>query len=91
MPNLGTDTIEDSTPVEQWLQVRKDAGLRIDPKTAEVTWSYCQTMDPYGIATDLPEELRQVGRAYFARSPGSDIWVWFGDLPSEVRDRLWTM
>jgi hypothetical protein len=38
---------------------------------------------------DNPEECQQVGREYFARSPGSDIWVWFGDLPEATRTALW--
>jgi hypothetical protein len=75
--------------VEQWLEIRKEAGPELDPETAEVTWSYAQTLDPYGVDPDLPEELHQVGRAYFTRSPGSDIWVWFGDLPDETRETLW--
>lgn len=84
-------TTEGNHSVERWLQIRKDAGLKIDAETAEVTWTYAQTLDPYGVDPDLPEELRQVGRAYFARSPGSEIWVWFGDLSDEVGDRLWEM
>jgi hypothetical protein len=64
-------------------------GLKIDPDTAEVTWHYAQTFDPYGVDPDLPEELQQIGREYFARSPGSDVWVHFGDLPDEVREALW--
>ncbi len=75
--------------VEQWLAMRKEAGSKLDPETAEVMWKYGQTLDPYGVCPDLPGELQQVGREYFARSPGSDIWVWFGDLPDEVRERLW--
>jgi hypothetical protein len=74
---------------EQWLAIRKQAGLQIDPETAEVDWIFAQTLDPYGVDPDLPEEYQQVGREYFARSPGSDIWVWFGDLPEMVRDALW--
>lgn len=35
------------------------------------------------------EEFHQVGREYFARAPRSDIWVEFGDLPDETRERLW--
>ena len=73
--------------VKQWLAIRKEAGLKIDPETAEVDWIYAETLDPYGIDPD--EELQQVGREYFARSPGSDIWVHFGDLPAETRDALW--
>lgn len=77
------------TAVEQWLAIRKKAGLKIDPETAEVEWIYAQTLDPYGVYPELPEECRQVGREYFARSPGSDIWVLFGDLPDVTRIALW--
>lgn len=76
---------------EQWLQIRKDEAMRIDPETAEVDWSYGETFDPYGIGLELSDEERQVGREYFARNRGSDIWVWFGDLPKKTRDMLWDM
>ena len=72
-----------------WLASRKEAGFKIDPETAEVEWTYAQTLDPYGVDPELPEEYWQVGREYFARSPGSDVWVWFGDLPAATRDALW--
>ena len=72
-----------------WLAIRKEAGLKIDPETAEVEWTYAQTLDPYGVYHDLPEEYWQVGREYFVRSPGSDVWVWFGDLPDAIRSALW--
>jgi hypothetical protein len=72
-----------------WLAIRKEAALRIDPETAEVEWTYAQTLDPYGVDPGLPEELQQVGREYFARFRGSDVWVWFGDLPEKIRDALW--
>jgi hypothetical protein len=75
--------------VEQWLASRKEAGLKIEPETAEVCWEYAQVADPYGVRSDLPEECQQVGRAYFARSPGSDIWVHFHDLPDDTRNALW--
>jgi hypothetical protein len=42
-----------------------------------------------GVDPDLPEEYQQTGRVYFARSPGSDVWVWFGDLPEGTRTALW--
>ena len=48
------------------------ATLKIDPETAEVTWIFAETLEPYGINPDLPEECRQIGREYFARDPGSD-------------------
>ena len=79
----------DQMTVEQWLSTRKEAGLKIDPETAEVDWNYAQTLDPYGVDPDLPEEYQQVGREYFARSPGSDVWVLFADLPEATRDALW--
>src|SRR5271156_1364948 len=69
--------------------IRTESGKNIDPETAEVEWTYAQTMDPYGIDPDLPEEYWQVGREYFARSPGSEIWVWFGDLPEATSSALW--
>jgi hypothetical protein len=72
-----------------WLAIRKEAGLKIDPETAEVFWRYGQTLDPYGVYPDLPEECRQIGREYFARAPGSDVWVNFCDLPEATRDALW--
>ena len=74
--------------LKEYLSIRKEAGRHIDPATAEVFWTYAQTLDPYGINPDLPEECQQIGREYFARSPGSEIWVWFGDLPGAVADRL---
>jgi hypothetical protein len=47
------------------------------------------TVGAYGVYGELPEELQQVGREHFARSPGTDIWVQFGDLPETTRDALW--
>ena len=70
--------------VEQWLAIRKEAGLKINPKTAEVEWRYAQTLDPYGVYPDLPEECQQTGIP--RPIPGSDIWVHFHDLPEESRD-----
>jgi hypothetical protein len=81
--------IYEKLTVEEWLAIRKEEGLKIDAGTAEVTWHYAQTFDPYGVDPDLPEELKQIGREYFARSSGGDIWLHFGDLPDEVREALW--
>jgi hypothetical protein len=62
----------------------------IDPETAKVVdWWYAQVLDPYGIDPDLPEDCECVGRDYFVQSLPRDIWVWFGDLPSELSDKLW--
>jgi hypothetical protein len=51
-------------------------------------WSYEWTLDPYGVHPELPEEYRQVGREYFARAPGSKIWVLFDDLPEATMRAL---
>jgi len=80
---------EDDTPAmiearREFRAIRKEAGLNIDPETAEVDWIWAQTLDPYGLGPKLPPECDQVGREYFARSPGSDIWVSFDDLPDET-------
>jgi hypothetical protein len=64
-----------SLPVEEWLALRQQAALAINPETAEVAWVYGLTLDCYGVHPDLPEELQQVGREYFARLPGSDMGV----------------
>jgi len=74
--------------VEKWLAIRKEAGRKIDPETAEVDWTYGVVGDPYGIHPE-PEECYNVGREYFARSPGSDVWVSFGDLPTATQEALW--
>ncbi len=84
-----TNTINNTDTDEQWRAIRKEAGRKIDPETADVEWFYAQTLDPYGIHPDLPEEYQQVGREYFARSPASDIWVHFSDLPDTIADALW--
>ena len=65
--------------VEQWLAIRREAALQIDPETAEVMWKHANIADPYGIYPDCPEEC--IGRVYFARPSGSDVWVCFADLP----------
>ena len=78
--------IDDMT-VEQWLAIRKEAARQIDPETAEVRWRYVRIRDPYGV-DPLPEDDK-IGRGYFARSPGSDVWVSFYDLPDATAEALW--
>ncbi len=60
MVDTNTEKTGDKLTVEQWLQIRKEEGQKIDPETAEVTWSYGYTLDPYGVDPDLPEECRQI-------------------------------
>ena len=87
-PHWGLKTKAERRKVKQWLAKRKRAGLKIDAETADVDWSYEWVFDPYRVYPEMPEEYRQSGREYFARAPGSKIWVWFGDLPGATRRAL---
>jgi hypothetical protein len=85
MSVLGALKFTGGTPMEvgmerlqrtmQWLAIHKEAGLKLDPETAEVEWCYAQTLDPFGVDPDLPEQCQQVGRECFTRSPASDVWA----------------
>jgi class 3 adenylate cyclase/tRNA A37 threonylcarbamoyladenosine biosynthesis protein TsaE len=46
------------TELEKWLANRKAEAIKIDPDTAEVDWEYGQTLDPYGVCPDLPDEYQ---------------------------------
>jgi hypothetical protein len=52
--------------IEEWLAIRKEAGLKIDPETAEVCWRYAQVLDPYGVFPELAKEYDCVGVSYAA-------------------------
>jgi hypothetical protein len=74
--------------VQVWLAPRKEAGRAIDPENVDFNWGWEEVLDPYGV-DPVPPEYSCVGRTYFVRTPGSDIWVEFGDLPDPVRARIW--
>ncbi len=76
-------------PIEQWLATRSEEAHRIDPEIAEVDWEWGQILDPYCVTPNLRPEHCCVGRNYFARNPGSDIWVSFHDLSKETCHRLY--
>jgi len=80
------DTRTVSIRAEIWHALLEIAGRQIDPKNAEVCCRCRQVVDPYGVYPDLPPECDWVGRLYFARNPGSGVWVEFGDLPDAT---LW--
>jgi hypothetical protein len=61
------------------IAILEEAALHIDPASAEVEWIYAEL---------IIDSHREVRREYFARSPGSDIWVWFGDLPAATQKSL---
>jgi hypothetical protein len=74
---------------EVFLSRKREAGRKIDPETAEIEWFHGQSLDPYHLGIEIPDEMWQIERHYFARAPGSDEWVDFGDLPDETREALW--
>jgi excisionase family DNA binding protein len=84
----GHQTATVTLPLDAWADWRKAVGFLIDPQTAEVDWGYGQTLDPYNVL-DLPDECKQVGHEYFARAPGTKVWVSFRDLPEKTREALW--
>ena len=84
MTQTPNETTHDQVSAEEWLAIRKEAGLTIDPRTAEVMWTYANTIDPYGVHTDLSDEEKQIGRVCFARAPGSEIWVHYSDIPAKT-------
>jgi hypothetical protein len=70
----------------------REAARRIDPYTARMIWWYAQTLDPYGIEPDLPEEYQQVGREYFLEDPEGKWAVLVQDvrkLHPEISDGEW--
>jgi len=74
---------------EEWLAIRKKAGRKINPETADIKWEYGNALDPYGIRPEFWGPYHQFQWNYFARSPRSDIWVFFYDLPTATRHALW--
>ena len=48
-------TAQIGTPeVKERLRIRREAGQKIDPQTADVFWCYAQIADPYGVCPELP-------------------------------------
>jgi hypothetical protein len=81
---------ERAAEVEQFLVEREVAGAALDPATAEVASSYGRILDPYGVYGDvLPTEAQCAGWTYFARAPGSDLWISLYDLPDATAKALW--
>jgi hypothetical protein len=68
--------------------LRRAVGRHIDPETAEVDWTMSYIVDPYDDDLNLPEELQCTGRAYFARCPGTNVWICFDHLPDGTVDKL---
>jgi hypothetical protein len=86
-----TMTEEECKAYLKWLEDRTKAARRINPKTAEVTWIYSGRHYPSTVTPSVRDGCYQVGREYYARSPGSEEWVRFGFLPQKTLDALWAM
>jgi len=78
----------DGIPVKEWLEMRTEAALKIDPETALILRSHVCPSSPYGTYSKIPEHCEEIFDDYYARSPGSDVWVYAGDLPKEVARAL---
>jgi hypothetical protein len=74
----------DGIPVKEWLASRKEAVLKIDPATALVSRAYVNPANPYGVYSEIPNYVKEVTDDYYARAPGSKIWVYRGDLPKRT-------
>ena len=83
--NRVTITDEERT---DFIIVQKEEGSKIDPATAEVKHLWGNFFDPYGIGEDR-EHGYSAMKLSWARSPGSNVWVEFHDLPEETRAALW--
>lgn len=70
---------------EEALEEIRAAASEIDPHRAEIMWAYADVMDPYGI---LGCAYGCIGRVFYVRNPGSDIWVAEYDLPETVRSEF---
>jgi hypothetical protein len=74
--------------IEEFLAARREEARLIDPATAETTWWWWgKILDPYGVFELSPEE-DVIGRLYFARRSGGDVWVESRDLPEETREAI---
>jgi hypothetical protein len=79
----------DKQSKEEWLALRRAEAKLLGPATAKIEWSFGQILDTYDLDQDLLDECYCVGRVYFARRPGGDIWVCFRDLPVGIRKAQW--
>ena len=76
--NKNADAALTMDEFRNWVARRKAAGTTIDIETCELGWWYGEVFDPYGLLValgELPDEMRQVCRHHFVRSPESDGWI----------------
>jgi hypothetical protein len=78
----------DGVLVKDWLASRKAAALKIDPATALISHAYVYPANPYGVYSEIPDHAKEVTDDYYARAPGSKIWVYRGDLAKDTAHAL---
>jgi len=76
---------DDQSP-EEWLAICRAEAKLIDPATAVICCQRGDRLDPYGLYPDTDYWI--LGEIFFARRPGSEIWVAFDDLPTDVLKAL---
>ncbi len=76
MENERTVTVSANT----WMRLRKEVGAHMIPQPPSLSGSTDKLLTLTG-RSRFARQYRQIGRVYFARSPGSDVWVSFYDLP----------
>jgi|SRR6516165_1455234 hypothetical protein len=78
--------------LQRWLASCEEAGRAIDIETCELGSWHAWDCDRYGIRErlgELPEEdMDQVSRNLYVRSPESNGWIFEGDLPTEKSKAL---
>jgi hypothetical protein len=61
------EALMDMTDYKAFIEAKRAEGRLIDSATAEVTWIYARTLDPYGVLErELTDEEKDVGRQRFA-------------------------
>jgi hypothetical protein len=74
-----------------WVASRAEAGKAVDIETCDLGDWHTYVIDSYGVrarAGQLSEEMQQIGRNRFVRSPGSKGWVCEDDLSPASREAL---
>jgi len=83
--NIRDGLRQGTVTVAEFHEFMKAEGQKIDARSADVTWRYGSICDPYDMGYEGEDNI---GRVYFARTLGSDVWVEFSDLPHETRRDL---
>jgi hypothetical protein len=86
--------LELSQEAKEWLAIRQEEALRIDPNTAEASADYGRYSDPYNLYPAMPKwagdrrDRRNLRVLDFVRRADGDVWIWEGCLSDDVRAAL---